>query len=762
MAGVFTDNQPDFSFLAPYETKTFSQFWWPIQDIGLVQQATTRAALAMTVDEKTSAIHLGLCVSETVKKGSLCIYEIEDLIAEFSVSLKPGECWKNDELIFEGHLPSDLTAVFYDQNEEEILHYSPIDTSSLTQDREKATEPTPPEDMDSVEELFLTGEHLEQYRHPTRNPEDYWNEALRRDPAHTSSHIALGKRAFNRGMLDTAENHFRQAIARLTHRHPNPSDGEAFYYLGLTLHKQGNLLEAYNHYYKATWNYAWRAAAFYQLACIDICREKEITSLEHIEQSLISNNDNNKAHVLKAILLKRLGKNKKAKKTLNKLLKIDPLDHWARCEKCLLTDDNDALERWLIVSRNDAQTILDISFDYLEAGCFEEAHEILSHHHNSSITPVAVPNPLERSPMTHYLLAKIYALTLPNDAEDALDRAIAQSADYFFPSRLDEMLILEWVLRQDFDTSNAAYALGNYYFDKKRHADAIRVWEQAVAANTTIPQVYRNLGIAYWNNGYQGEKAAAMYAKAIELDPTDARFISEFDQLSKKRNLPLEDRLAFLESRRDLVEQRDDATVALAELYNQTGEPQKALDLILSRKFHPWEGGEGAVLRQYTNAHLQLGQLALEASDPQSALDHFTAAMVTPESLGEAYHPLQAKADVNYWMGKAYQALGETEKATDHFRLSAEESGDFSAMAATAHSPLSYYRGLSLRELGDESAATALFEDLLAFGKNGLKTKASIDYFATSLPNLLVFDEDLQACQNAEYQHLIDLAKKEL
>ena len=31
MAGVYTDNQPDFSYLAPYETKTFSQFWWPIQ-----------------------------------------------------------------------------------------------------------------------------------------------------------------------------------------------------------------------------------------------------------------------------------------------------------------------------------------------------------------------------------------------------------------------------------------------------------------------------------------------------------------------------------------------------------------------------------------------------------------------------------------------------------------------------------------------------------------------------------------------------------
>jgi len=30
MAGVYTDNQPDFSYLLPYETKTFSQSWWPI------------------------------------------------------------------------------------------------------------------------------------------------------------------------------------------------------------------------------------------------------------------------------------------------------------------------------------------------------------------------------------------------------------------------------------------------------------------------------------------------------------------------------------------------------------------------------------------------------------------------------------------------------------------------------------------------------------------------------------------------------------
>ena len=39
MAGVYTDNQPDFCFLQPGETKTWSQFWYPIQKIGPAQHA---------------------------------------------------------------------------------------------------------------------------------------------------------------------------------------------------------------------------------------------------------------------------------------------------------------------------------------------------------------------------------------------------------------------------------------------------------------------------------------------------------------------------------------------------------------------------------------------------------------------------------------------------------------------------------------------------------------------------------------------------
>ena len=302
--------------------------------------------------------------------------------------------------------------------------------------------------------------------------------------------------------------------------------------------------------------------------------------------------------------------------------------------------------------------------------------------------------------MTHYVKA-----WLTRDPAD-LAQARGQSPDHFFPSRLQEQPVLEWSVDQPGRDPLAAYGLGNLLYDKRRHREAIAAWSKA--EDSTIPQVHRNLAIARWNVHRDGDAARAGYLRAIELDPKDPRLISEFDQLRAKLNDPLAARLAFLEEQRELVLTRDDASVALATLFNLLDRPQDALDLLRSRRFHPWEGGEGAVLRQFTTAHLLLGRRALEAGELELAHSHFTSAMDTPDLLGEKYHLLQAKADVNYWIGRSLQALGRSDEARAAFEASASEQGDFSEMAITAHSPFTYFRGLSLRELGREDDAAGL------------------------------------------------------
>ena len=96
-----------------------------------------------------------------------------------------------------------------------------------------ATEPPAPEKIASADELFITGLHLEQYRHATRCPTLYWREALRRDPLDSRCNNAMGLWHLRRGEFAEAETFFRHAIERLTRRNANPYDGEPFYNLGL-------------------------------------------------------------------------------------------------------------------------------------------------------------------------------------------------------------------------------------------------------------------------------------------------------------------------------------------------------------------------------------------------------------------------------------------------------------------------------------------------------------------------------------------------
>jgi len=741
MAGVYTDNQPDFSYLAPGETKTFSQFWWPYKKIGPVQNATKDAAVRLVLNEDGS-LDLGAVVSSEFKGARILLTDGDQVLLDERVDLSPDSPWQNQTLKFAGDAIHTL-----ELSVEGLVSYRPVDVAKLERKREVATEPPMPDAIETLEELYLTAEHLEQYRHPTRYPEIYWDEILRRDPLDVRTNIAYGRRKLNQGLLDDAAEYFEKAIERLTCRHPNPYTGEAHYYLGLTRRFQNRFTEAYGLLYKSTWNAAWRSAAYYELALLD-CRQGDFeTALQHCEDVLDTNRQNNKAQVLKALVLGKLGRD--GSQVLADLLAVDPLDHWARHA----SGDVDA---FLAKSRNDAQTVLDIVYDYVDAGFCGEAIGLLELHHRSAAHEVAVPNPLERSQLTHYALAWL------SGSAELLEQARALGSDYCFPSRLHDQLMLEWALEQPGADRNAAYGLGNYYFDKKRHEDAITCWERAQAADSTFATVHRNLGIAYWNVRRDAEAARSAYLQAVKHDPTDARLFAELDQLRGKLGDAAETRLETLLSKPKLVQERDDCTVSLAELYNETGAPQAALDTLLARRFHPWEGGEGKVLRQYTSAHLLLGQQRLDAGNATAALQHFEQAMQPPENLAEAYHLLQAKADVSYWTGKALRALGREDEAVVQFEASANQAGDFQSMAVTEHSELSYFRGLSLIELGRAAEAQALFEGFKRFAEDELKGAAKIDYFATSLPLLLVFEEDLDQAKQAHANTLLGLAEQGL
>ncbi|WP_221932452.1 DUF5107 domain-containing protein [Carboxylicivirga sp. M1479] len=758
MAGVYTDNQPDFTYLLPYETKTFSQFWWSYKNLGPVQNANKDLAIRLEV-QQGNKLDLGVAASSKFEnlKFVLLIGNEKKIFENITVS--PDVPWKDSSIQIETGQENSVSLIVLDETGKELIAYHHREVSK-ERNRKLAFEPKQPEEIESANELELIGEHLELYRHPTRYPEPYWREAIKRDPKSYKSYIALGRVELKNGKFADAEKNFRTAIDIMTTYHPNPASGEAHYFCGLACSLQGKKDEAYGLFYKSTWNSEWRASAYYQVATLDCLKGNYETALEHIEASLDTNRQNNKAYILKAVVLKYQGEKEAAQQVLNELFKIDSLDQWAKFELATLTGNFD---KFIESSRNDAQTVIDIAIDYAEAGFYQEAIDVIELHHKNEIPECAVPNPMAKSIMTEYVLAWLYALKGETAvSKDILNKTKSASYDYAFPSRIYEQIVLEWALQADEENTLAAYGLGNYYFNLKRHEDAIAAWEKAAKANSTYGTLYRNLGIAYWNTFEEGEKARTAFMKAIELAPDDMRIRYEFDQLRKKLNDDPKDRLESLLAIKDQITTRDDFSVELAALYNFTGDYNSALSLMANRNFHPWEGGEGQVLRQYTYACLKLGQVALQQGDAETALTYFTKSMDTPDNLGEKYHPLQAVAHINYWKGMALKAMGKRDEAKVHFEASTNEEGDFIDMAVSAYSELSYYKALSLRELGKTEEANDLLNKIKEFADAKLKEQVRIDYFATSLPLLLVFEDDIQKRNTIDAKYLIALAEEGL
>ena len=730
MAGVYTDNQPDFSFLQPGETKSWSQYWYPIQKIGPARHANLEAAIGMHIAK--GELRLGVAVTSRQSRVVVAVTARGRPLATFTRDLSPARPLIESIKMRRGMVETDLCIHVRNQAGQELLSYQP---KPRLKDEvpPPATEPPAPQDIASADELYITGLHLEQYRHATRSPAPYWSEALRRDPLDSRCNNAMGRWHLRRGEFARAETFFRSAIARLTSRNSNPYDGEAYYNLGLCLRYLARDDEAYSALYKATWNQAWAGAGYHALAEIDCARQQWATALEHLNHSLRFDTDHLRARNLKVLVLRRLGQSIEAGSLLRETLRLDPLDWWARH----LAGEPLAC---------DLQTRLDIAHDYVRAGFIAEAIELLQ---QAAARPRDLPDQSWGAlPLVEYMLGWLEEKRGdPAGALKYFRRAAKLPPDYCFPARLEEIAILEAAIRSNPMDARAPYYLGNLLYDRRRHQEAVGLWERSAKLDDSFSIVWRNLGIGYFNIRKQPAKARAAYNKALKANPVDARLLFERDQLWKRLGERPEKRMRELTRHLELVEQRDDLSVEFCALLNHLGRHVEAMQRLAGRRFQPWEGGEGGPLGQHVRTHLALGREALAHQDFICAANHFNKALDAPHHLGEAKHLLANQSDIHYWLGVACHHLGENAKAKQHWHVAANFKGDFQEMSVRAFSEMTYCSAMAWRKLGSHAKADALFRDLLAYARKRQQTRAEIDYFATSLPTMLLFGDDLQLRQ---------------
>jgi len=736
MAGIFTDNQPDFTWLQPYEEKTFTQYFLPYRELGIVKNASKDVLLNIEkVDSKVVVKVFATSIQKNTWINLTSFYNGEidgTTLFETVVSLSPETVYVRE--IEVGEIGLDVIQLtVYSENGSELLSIKPEKTKSQTAP-EPARVALLPEETPTCEQLYLTGLHLEQYRHATYNATDYYLEALHRDSSDVRNNNAMGLWLLRHGKFSEAETYFRKAIETLLQRNPNPYDGEPHYNLGLALKYQGKNKEAYDTFYKSCWNGAMQDAGFYSCAQISMISGNLEDAIHEIDKSLVRNWHNNNARTLKAATLRKLNRVDEAFDFIKDSLKIDLFNFGCRFELFLLSKEKFVLTEMNTLMRGEIHNYEIVALDYIAAGMYAEAEELL----------VEGTKVCASIPMTYYYMA--WALTLAGkDATDVLQKAATHAPDFCFPNRLEAILALEYAQKNNPTDAKAPYYLGNLWYDKRQYPEAIACWEKSAELDGKFPTVLRNLALAYFNKLNQEEKAVQYLEEAFLLDTTDARILMELDQLYKRICRPHAERLAFLEKHFELVNQRDDVYLEFATLCNQTGQYERAKKLIDSRQFHPWEGGEGKVPSQYQLCRVEIAKNFISESEFEKAINLLNECFIYPHNLGEGKLYGAQENDFHYWLGCAYEGLGEIDVARAYWELA--KDGNTEPAAAIFYNDQKpdkiFYQGLALLKLARVEEANLRFAKLIDFGLKHLNEQIKLDYFAVSLPDLLIWDDDL-------------------
>lgn len=713
MVGAYSDNQPDYSWLQPFETRSFEMNWYPFRDIGGVKKANRDAAVNLEI--KDGQAQFGFYTTAPHPQATARLTVSGKVLSEDTIAIEPAHPFTRKIALPSGTKEPEVIASLQVDGRE-LVSYSPLRLPTLEMP-EPVKPPGAPQDYKTDEELSLAGQRIDQFHDPDREPEPYWEEVLRRDPANTAAHTGLGLRALRAGRYAEAEQHFRAAIARLTAKYTTPKNAEPLYYLGVALKAQNRSDEAYDAFFKASWSQEWRGPSYFSLAEIASARGDFPTALELVDRSLDANALNVRAYGLKASLLRHLNRPREAGEVLTVAArKTDPLDVRLLAERWL-SDREPALGQRLSAVLDAHPSIAqELAAEYGNAGLWQDAVDLLTH-------ALARRDAVKASPLLHYYLAD-FAERLGQSDRAAAHRKLAaeQSPAYVFPFQAELIPVLRRALEVNPTDAHASYYLGNLLFDWQPE-EAIRLWEKATTLDPGFPMTWRNLAQAYAHGKGDDHNARAIAAleKAVALTDTYPTHFAELDTLYAAVATPPEKRLALLEGHQSALLAHDECLARLIGLKTFAGKTDEAIGLLEHHTFNIWEGGTRFNAGDsWIDAHLARGIQRLKTKQPSEALADFELASKFPTNL-RAYDTGSRTAETAYWIGVASEAVGDRTKAQAAWERAttakpetgrravsdSETSGEAFRRAAQR-----YYEALAWQKLGQKEKAETTFREL--------------------------------------------------
>ena len=723
MAGSYSDNQPNFSWLAPYETKEFSQYWYPISEVGAPTFANLNCSFSINRENGKANLLVQTC--KTYENAKITISYNGETYFETTATLTPDKCFK-----FNGLVIPELVCVSITQNNGKVIaeyEEKVFDTHNMP---EPITDMPIANDMTSAQDLYLAGVHVDQYRDPATKPDAYWLKALERDPKHIPSLIAMANYEFTNANLIVAKNYAERAISELTTYNTRTQSGEAYYVYAKILECLEDYKNAYDYYYKAAFASDSISKAMTKVAILDI-RLKDYEQAErHAKWALDYYKNNSLAISALVIALREQGKVNEAKAIIKTQLKLDSLDHLTR-----FVSGNKGFYNLLL--SNPYETCLDLASDLELMGRYEDGTNLL--------LGLLKAFPKDKTKMVYFVLA-YFAEKLGVDSSTYLKNAKIAPVGKAYPSRFLEIKALK-----NRDDEDAKFLLGCVVYHKRHYEEGAKLF--AECKNNYIAK--RNLAVAYYSHLNRHEEAKDIMLSLLASRPDDAELLYETVVLLNKMGVNPTEKIDLILKHNGT---RDDIVVELSKAYNQNGEYDKAIETLLSRNFVPCEGGEHAIADQYMYAYLCKAIGEMENGNYEKAIEYCDIGQVLPQSLGAGIWNHCKYIPLRFRKALCLEKINKVEEAKEIYNYIATTQIEYFSNMHLSELP--YYQALSLDRLGEVHKSRKLITEYMRKWK-GMDSVKDNGFFATT-PFFMPFIEAPEKLRKSKALYLNGLIERYL
>jgi tetratricopeptide (TPR) repeat protein len=632
-AGLFR-NQETYAFLEPRQTIRFSEYWMPARGLGGIARANLTGVLNLS--RRSGELLAAFNANAKIPQASIRILQGARILSDEKITLTPDRTWTRE---IPAAPPDPCTFELRDAAGQLLLRQTEGQYDwTPAAEIQTGPQPVPPQPgaLQQGTDQELQGELLAALR--------TYQDALRQSPQDFDLAVAAGRLCAALQRDPEAIAYLEPAAARAT------SNPEIAYYLGLVYDASGDFQKARTAYESAARMPSWRVPANLKLGEL-LARRGDLKSA--LAALHMAGGDLRAAEETEALQhAAKLKTSVPADPAASLFLQWDTRAH-----------DDPALLQNLAA---DPARVLEVAAEYMRLGLYARALDILSR--DFPAVPPDQAEPGAVLPQHHPLIAYYRGYCRAKlGASPAADYAAAQklSTLYVFPSRDEDLAVLQSALAADPRDMTAHYLYGTQQFARGDTGQALQHWTIARDAGAPIPVLHTSIGNLLMREKHDSIAALKAFREGLPIDPLNRRLYQGIDDALSLMSRPARELAASLQRYPDQPNMPAELVDELALELAESQDFDAALALFHGRFFPREEGGTN--VRQVWVEVRVLQSLAQAAANRcDSALA--TTAGLAAESAGLAFtkdglQPFVDAPRTQYLIGQVESRCGQASDA---------------------------------------------------------------------------------------------------